>query len=215
MSSKIKKSGSRIIVQDFLTNPDSYDLSSIKKDWWYISMFPTIDEKQHIRDLNLDNDFQEKKLFNLQHYNDGYFSYSFRRTLDDHYDTCVCTMCELKKLFNSEEMKTIFSDIVGETVTEMNEGFCSKYDSGDYLSVHHDKNKGDYAFVYQLTKDWNPSHGGILNFWNPETKELDSVFPEYNSLVIFKIKNLENTDHFVSMNTSNKSRYAYTGWFTC
>ena len=61
MSSKIKKSGSRIIVQDFLTNPDSYDLSSIKKDWWYISMFPTIDEKQHIRDLNLDNDFQEKK----------------------------------------------------------------------------------------------------------------------------------------------------------
>jgi Rps23 Pro-64 3,4-dihydroxylase Tpa1-like proline 4-hydroxylase len=78
-----------------------------------------------------------------------------------------------------------------------------------------EKNKGDYAFVYQLTKDWNPSHGGILNFWNAETKELQSVYPEYNSLVIFKIKDLENTDHFVSMNTSDKSRYAYTGWFTC
>jgi Rps23 Pro-64 3,4-dihydroxylase Tpa1-like proline 4-hydroxylase len=215
-SYKIKKSGTVLTIQDFLTNPDSFDLSNIQKDWWYVSINPTengkvdlLDNKENFKEICINRDYS------LNYYNSGCFSYCFRRTIDDHFNTCLCEICQLKKLFTSEEMKSEFSKIVGENVTSINETFCSKYHTCDYLSTHHDKKNGDYAFVYQLTKYWNPAHGAILNFWNSDTKELNAIYPEYNSLTIFKIKDIQNTDHFVSMNSSSETRYAFSGWFTC
>jgi Rps23 Pro-64 3,4-dihydroxylase Tpa1-like proline 4-hydroxylase len=66
-----------------------------------------------------------------------------------------------------------------------------------------------------LTKEWNPSHGGLLHFYDVKTNNVyKTVNPILNNLTIFKIKNVENTDHFVSMNVGNSSRFAFTGWFS-
>lgn len=212
-SYKINKSGTIITVQDFLTK--SYDLSTIEKDWWYVAL-NDYEGVLHLRDIeeNL-TEIKEKSLKVVNTFNAGHYSYCFKRTVDNHYDTCICQICEITKFFRSDEMISELSKIVDEDVTEINETFCSKYETGDFLSLHHDKKKGDYAFIYQLTKDWNPCHGATLQFWDSDTKKLNAIYPEYNSLTIFKLKDIENTEHFVSMNVCTKPRFAFSGWFTC
>jgi hypothetical protein len=204
---------------NFVNNIES-ELKKIDKTWWYVSMYPADNTKlkentRYYDGLYYDKKFAEQKLFNDNWFNSGNFGYRFKRTIGNHYSTCYCVMCKLREYFESSEVKTQLSKIVGEKVTKLNEAFCSKYETGDYLSIHHDKGNGDYAFVFQLTKDWNPAYGGLLNFYDETTKEVyKTVNPIFNSLTIFRIKNVPNTDHFVSANISNNTRYAFTGWFS-
>ena len=152
---------------------------------------------------------------NLNHYNKGNFAYRFKRTLDDHYENCYCIQCKFKEYFLKDEIKDKLANIVGCNKIKFEETFCSRYDNGDYLSIHHDKGNGDYAFIFQLTENWNPTFGGLLHFYDSEKKEIyKTINPKFNSLTIFKIKNVPITDHFVSTNTSSSSRHAFTGWFS-
>jgi Rps23 Pro-64 3,4-dihydroxylase Tpa1-like proline 4-hydroxylase len=213
-----------ITIKNFLqtdfVNKIQEDIRKIDKTWWYVSMLPvdTTNVKENTRyydGLFYDEKFLQQFAYNIKWFNEGNFGYVFKRNINNHYDTCVCIQCNLRKYFDSDEIKSELSKIVGEKVTELNETFCSKYENGDYLSLHHDKGNGDYAFVFQLTKDWNPSYGGLLNFYSPDTNEIyKTVNPIFNSLTIFKIKNVPNTDHFVSTNVSSHTRYAFTGWFS-
>jgi len=213
-----------ISVKDFLN--DSFaqkietDLKNIDKTEWYVSMKPVdifekIQNTRYYDGLYTDKKFIGQQSFNKSWFNRGKFAHSFKRSLYNHHDGCYCVTCKLKEYFESDEVKDALSKIIGEKVVKLDSSFCSKYENGDYLSIHHDKGNGDYAFVFQLTKDWNPSYGGLLNFYDSETKEVyKTVNPIFNSLTIFKIKNVPNTDHFVSMNVSSHTRYAFSGWFS-
>jgi Rps23 Pro-64 3,4-dihydroxylase Tpa1-like proline 4-hydroxylase len=219
-----KKEDNLITVTNFLDDvfiDKIYnDMCNIDMTWWYISMYPINEnnEKENTRyhhTILLDETYNEQNSYNYTHFNLGNFAYRFKRSINDHFETCVCVQCKLRRYFDSDEIKEELTKIVGEKVITMRETFCSKYENGDYLSIHHDKNNGDYAFVFQLTKDWNPSYGGLLNFYDSDTKEVyKTINPKFNSLTIFKIKNVPKTDHFVSMNVSSNTRYAFTGWFS-
>jgi Rps23 Pro-64 3,4-dihydroxylase Tpa1-like proline 4-hydroxylase len=212
------------ILNDFLPlnfiNETKKELLNIPEDWWYISIRPT--DERHVRE-NLRNfvgttnkpDFIAKNKFNLDHYNKGNFAYRFKRSIGDHFENCYCIKCKFKEYFFKDEIKDKLANIVGCNKIKFEETFFSRYDNGDYLSIHHDKGNGDYAFIFQLTENWNPTFGGLLNFYDSETKEIyKTINPKFNSLSIFKIKNVPITDHFVSMNTSSSSRHAFTGWFS-
>jgi Rps23 Pro-64 3,4-dihydroxylase Tpa1-like proline 4-hydroxylase len=55
----------------------------------------------------------------------------------------------------------------------------------------------------------------MLHFYDATTNNVyKTVNPILNNLTIFKIKNVENTDHFVSMNVGKYPRLAFTGWFS-
>ena len=196
-------------------------LVEIPKDWWHVAMYPSDsrnirEEIRYYNELESDPEFIEKKAYNISYFNDGNFSYKFNNIWpDNHYDTCTCICCIFYKYFKSDETKAQLSKVVGEPITTINECFFSKYEQGDYLSVHHDKEKGDYAFVFNLTENWNPAYGGMLHFYDKSKNSISrTVIPEFNSLTVFKLKNVPNTDHFVSMNVSVHPRYAFTGWFS-
>ena len=170
-----KKENTIISVKDFFVKEFVEQIESemqkIAKEWWYVSMYPANSNmlKQntgYYDGLYTDPTFLEQKAYNKSWFDVGNFGYMFKRTIDNHYESCYCVMCNLKKYFNSSEVKDELSKIVGEEVTHFNETFCSKYENDDYLSIHHDKGNGDYAFVFQLTKDWNPSYGGLLHFYD-------------------------------------------------
>lgn len=200
---------------DSVSKKFSDDIALIQDDWWSHSIYPP-DSSNTVFCQRGSNRIGEKLDYAKNQFNLGNFSYSFRRSINDHYDTCYCVICKLRETFNTEEVKDTISEIIGEKVSKFEETFASKYMTSDYLSIHHDKTKGDYAFIYQMTPSWNPSHGGLLHFWNPETKEVyKTVYPLQNSLTIFKIKDVPLTDHFVSVNSGPNPRFAYTGWFTC
>ena len=209
-------------VNDFLNESEVKDISqsiyNIPKDWWYLSMRPTDADfgKKNVRNIpeTTDTDeFNQLIKYNNTVYENGSFCYRFYRDINDHYGTCGCGICKIRKLFNSDEVKCKIEQIIGKKVKHFDETFVSKYEKDSFLTVHHDKGNGDYAFVYQMTPEWNIVHGGLLMFCN-ERNIYKVVTPEFNSLVIFKIKDELITDHFVSRVTGNRSRIAYTGWFT-
>lgn len=194
-------------------------ISIIPKHWFSISIKPC-DLDYSLKRFPEDNQLMDSEEFKngidfcMNAYENNNFAYCFKRTYANHYDNCTCSVCELDKYFRSEEILNRLSEIVGERVIKLNETFVSKYEKGNFLTTHHDKGNGDFAFIYQMTKDWNPNHGGMLHFVEGN-KVMRVVSPEFNTLTIFRIKDVPITDHFVSMVTAeNKTRMAFTGWFT-
>jgi Rps23 Pro-64 3,4-dihydroxylase Tpa1-like proline 4-hydroxylase len=193
------------------------DVSSIPTHWFRRSIMPANESYEmksweETPELQNDIEFQNALLLCEDTFIKNEFAYRFRRSFRNHYDTCKCGVCKLDQLFGSNEILERFSCIVNEKVISLNETFLSKYQKEDFLSIHHDKGKGHFAFIYQLTKDWNPVHGGLLTF--VEGNEIKkTISPHFNSLSIFRIKDVPITDHFVSRVVVDKTRMAYTGWF--
>lgn len=208
-----------ITISNFLeldTANDIFDgLKQIPRERWERVIRPTNskDKTEFFNDtesLEKDEDFIKKLTYSTSAFNKQKFSLSFR-SLDIHDDSCVCMHCTLELIFKSDEINSEFSKIIGKEIKKYTGLFTSKYEKGDYAGVHQDDYQGNYVFIYQLTKNWNPIFGGILNFWDKKQEEIYlSVYPKFNSLTIFKLKDI---DHFVSMNNSDFTRYAYTGWF--
>lgn len=143
----------------------------------------------------------------------GLFAYHFQRTSLNHYKTCKCVSCRLRDTMDSYPVMTILSKIIGKTVTGMNETFASKYVRNDFLTIHHDKSKGDYTFILSLSKDWNPVHGGLTHFCDINKNVYKTETPKFNNLIIFKLDPKHQMDHFVSRVCGPNARFAYTGWF--
>lgn len=208
-----------LFEQDFADKMED-EIKKICKDWWSVVIFPANQYflkqvNRHYDHLDQDTDFIIQKKYNKDWFDSGNFAYTFKRDVGDHYPGCYCVQCNLRKYFDSDEVKDELSKIVGKKVTKFENTFTSKYENGDFLSMHSDLTNGDYAFVFQLTKDWNPVYGGLLNFYDSNTKEIyKTINPIFNSLVIFKIDDNITTNHFVSMNVSSHTRYAYSGWFS-
>jgi len=121
---------------------------------------------------------------------DGHFAYHFKRTLgaESHYKTCWCYACRMTATFSSIEVLAALSRIVGRRVTGLAETFCSLYETGHFLTKHHDKAKGDYAFALALSRDWNPAWGGLTHFCDTETGDIyKTVSPRFGMLTIFKL----------------------------
>lgn len=208
-------------IPDFLEKElaeEMYEcVHQIPTDWFCRTIMPTKDEFKmtpytETTELSDNTEFQEVLAKCEETFEKSEFAYRFRRTFKNHFETCYCGVCKFDKLFSSPEILHRFSNIVNEKVISLGETFLSKYQKDDFLSTHHDKGKGHFAFIYQLTKDWNPCHGGLLTF--VEGNEVKKIIsPHFNSLSIFRIKDVPITDHFVSRVVVNKSRIAYTGWF--
>lgn len=206
-----------INIPNFM-NPKTAELviNDIKKrpnNWWTHAIRP---------DENNDRTYKSCDDQNLQKYIDraqkaadnGLFSYHFQRINGPHYSTCDCFSCRLVETMSSYEVMSILSKITGKTVTNMEETFVSKYVKNNFLTVHHDKNKGNYTFILSLTKDWNPVHGGLTHFCDSEGNIYKTVTPRFNNLIIFKLSPERQMDHFVSQVCGPNVRYAYTGWFS-
>jgi len=160
--------------------------------------------------------------------------YRFYRT-NSHHETCTCVECDAKKYFNSAECIDFlnqFSFDIGNAITNPETGeeisikdelhengslFSTKYTAGCFLGTHTDKYMGKVAFVFNLTKDWSEEYGGILHHTNKQTGQMDTIYPEFNSLVMFTIPVQTGVSHYVSRIKddldSTLGRYAISGWF--
>jgi Rps23 Pro-64 3,4-dihydroxylase Tpa1-like proline 4-hydroxylase len=178
--------------------------------WWTYAMIPNNNIWAIKYDDNLKEENAEECLLNLEKKN---FSYRFRRSTNNHYNTCLCISCRLNETVGSNEVTDLLSKIVGVKKLSMGEGFLSNYSKDDFLSLHHDIKKGDIAVTFSLTYDWDPTYGGILHFCDENKNIYKSVVPRLGSVNIFKLDPENGIDHFVSCVNVNKSRYTYTVWY--
>ncbi len=90
----------------------------------------------------------------------------------------------------------------------------TRYVSGNFLLTHTDEQKRDLmhrkcAYVYGVTKNWNPNWGGILTVQN-KGEIMKTFLPSFNQLNLMSVP----IDHFVSQvsNYCPKQRLSVTGW---
>jgi len=148
-----------------------------------------------------------------QYHENKYFCYRFKRSHGSHYNTCVCGFCLLEQTFKSFQVTDALCKVVGCRNLTPNEMFLSKYEKGDFLSIHHDIKKGDLSVTCSLTEDWDVSWGGILHFCN-ESGIYKSISPKLGTLNLFKLDPENGLDHFVSTVNVNKARYTFTAWYS-
>lgn len=190
------------------------DMPKFHDSWWVHAILPSSAEGWERTHLNVNDPKVQVALQYAENAaNSGQFAYHFMRTVGGHYETCNCYMCSLQKTFESYEMLKVLSNIVGKEVIGMSEMFASKYERDNFLTIHHDKNKGDYTFILSLTDNWNPTHGGNTHFVDESGSIYKTISPKFNTLTIFKLSPDKQMDHFVSRVCGPNPRYAFTGWF--
>lgn len=108
-----------------------------------------------------------------------------------------------------ERMRRVVGDpeICGITAS------VTRYDSGHFLLPHDDSEGTDdrrAAFVLNLSEDWWPDWGGLLQFIDDDRNVSQSFSPHNNSLSLFKVPQM----HAVSYVTPHaaRPRYAVAGW---
>tara|TARA_B100000902_G_scaffold284136_1_gene270111 strand:+ start:1361 stop:2977 length:1617 start_codon:yes stop_codon:yes gene_type:complete len=141
------------------------------------------------------------------------FTYRFRRCLGNHYETCSCVSCRLNDTVESWPFTETLCKITGHRNIRPGEVFISNYGKGDFLSMHHDKDKGDIAVTISFTYDWDPIFGGVLHLCDKDHKIHTSVTPKAGEINIFKLDPNNLVNHFVSPVVVDKNRYTLVAWY--
>lgn len=90
---------------------------------------------------------------------------------------------------------------------------ATRYRPGQFLRYHNDSDSDEgrrFAYVLNLSRDWQADWGGLLQFVGEDGGVQDSFLPRWNSLSLFKVP----AGHAVSLVApwADAERLAITGW---
>jgi hypothetical protein len=205
-----------VIIHDFIDKNVANILENAlsKYKWWSYSMLPTqmYGWKKPLITTDADTFNNEKGLCENS-LDAGHFAYRFSRQYGIHFKTCECVTCCLYDTLSSWPFISLLETLTGKYKLVAGEIIISRFEKGDFLSVHHDIGKGDIALTLSFTKDWNPSYGGILHFCDKDGNIHKSNVPQLGTACIFDVID-GKTDHFVSHVAANKDRFMVTAWYS-
>lgn len=142
-----------------------------------------------------------------------HFHYHHHNIYDENSFPPDLTWCN--NIFKSNPTKEFIKslskkDCDGEAIVS-----ASRYLPGDYSLPHTDLKKHgseirQVAFVWHLTKNWQPNWGGDL-FWCPKNHYIS---PSFNTLILFSVS--KESFHFVTPVSpyAQSKRLAINGWWT-
>jgi Rps23 Pro-64 3,4-dihydroxylase Tpa1-like proline 4-hydroxylase len=93
---------------------------------------------------------------------------------------------------------------------------ATNYRPGHYLTRHLDDPKGEhrkFAFVWGYTRRWDPDWGGLLQFFDDQSRPAQAVSPEFNTLDLFDVHHIHSVT-LVAPYALNP-RLAVSGWYVC
>ncbi len=209
---KIYKDEGIITIPNFISievaNSFKYELDNYK--WWVYANIPHNGEWI----VNYEEKLSDESKLSCRRANEKkLFTYRFRRTILGHYDTCNCISCRVNDTMKSWPLTDTICKITGDRNIRPGEIFISNYGMDDFLSMHHDKNKGDIALTISLAYDWYPTYGGQLHFCDKDNKIHKTVSPEVGQINLFKLEPNNETNHFVSPVVVDKNRYSIVAWY--
>ena len=220
---KFKKEG-YIVIDNYLKDEVAEDLYKffnyeMPSEWWSIATYPSEndDNVNYLKKISSNDIFiTQARQVAEKSFGEGHFSYSFHRTLDNHYEKCGCTECKIREFLNEKDSHDLISKITDLKITGSNEVFAACYLPGYFLSPHQDHPNGIVGFVLHLTKDWKPQYGGLLHFLNDEGDVVENVeTPKFNSMTLFLLPENKGKLHFVSHVNPGcpEIRVSLTGWY--
>lgn len=145
--------------------------------------------------------------------NDFQYFYEFIRLLGE--ECCAPGILDMiSRDWQSETLMRALKTVVDEPDIKEIDAQLTRYKPGHFLKHHSDEGSQSQqrkvAYVYSLSKDWQPDWGGLLHFQDSDGRINQTLTPKFNSLTLFKVP----TAHFVSQVTNYcpASRYSLTGW---
>ena len=120
-------------------------------------------------------------------------------------------LLDCRRRFESADAKALAARWSGRNCDGELQFGASNYLAGDHSLPHTDSAmRRHVAFIWHLTKDWQPSWGGSL-FWCPTGAE---VVPRFNSLTLFNVTS--SSVHFVAPVSpyARGQRLTINGWWT-
>ena len=211
------KLNKKIVINNFLSNKFAdflyKQINQLPQQSWFNCVgFGNVKVEKRWKPENKKKHLMANELAKKSFCNNN-FSYNFKRNMGMRPKEISKSENILRNLFSSEELYSIIEQITGDRPMKYSQLFLSQYRKGCFLAPHSDINRGKWAFVLNMTKDWKPQYGGVLHFLDDNRENIiDSYVPKFNSLVIFKVPK-EGIPHFVShVVHENKKRFAITGW---
>lgn len=118
------------------------------------------------------------------------------------------------EVFNSPQYVAFLRELTGDARIRRVNAQATRYRAGHFLRYHTDAESREgrlYAYVLNLTRDWQADWGGLLQFVDDEGRVTDTFLPRWNTLSLFKVP----TGHAVSLVApwAEQDRMAITGWF--
>ena len=90
----------------------------------------------------------------------------------------------------------------------------SRMGVGERFPLHHDTGDEGLAVVYNFTRDWDESLGGVLAFPHPSGTWNELVIPPaFNSVLIFRAKDAPHEVTAVRPEAGGRWRYSVTAFF--
>jgi Rps23 Pro-64 3,4-dihydroxylase Tpa1-like proline 4-hydroxylase len=148
---------------------------------------------------------------------DGDFTYAYRRIIERSGPIGAAqrgtTLAEFADFMCSEMVVDLFRRVTGNAAVDFADAKASRYDPGDFLSLHHDRVEGSdriAAYVLSLNKAWRPEHGGLLMFHEGIGDVLRAWVPQMNALALFAVPQAHSVSQVTSF--ASEPRFSVTGW---
>jgi Rps23 Pro-64 3,4-dihydroxylase Tpa1-like proline 4-hydroxylase len=118
------------------------------------------------------------------------------------------------EFLNGPEYLTFIRMLTGENRIRRVSAQATRYRPGHFLRRHNDHDEGEqrlYAYVMNLSQEWQADWGGQLQFLDPAGSVLETFLPLWNSLSLFQVP----ADHLVTPVApwAEQDRFSITGWF--
>jgi len=146
-------------------------------------------------------------------------SYQFRfdnKRLSERGEPCADPdhpLAPIVDFLNSPRFLAAMRQLTGRPDIAFADAQATRYGPGQYLHVHDDidaPKKRIAAYVLNLTPEWAPEWGGILNFLEEDGHVAEGYVPRFNALNVFDV----GVPHFVSYVApfAQAPRLSITGW---
>ncbi|WP_444891262.1 2OG-Fe(II) oxygenase family protein [Microbulbifer sp. DLAB2-AA] len=123
-------------------------------------------------------------------------------------------LAQIYNLLSSEAMMSNVRAITGIPSLAYLSAQLTAFAPGDFITRHKDdisSEKRRIAFVYNLSENWHPDWGGLLQFYKNDGTPTDCWSPLYNSLCLFDVKHVHSVTCVAPF--APKLRIAISGWF--
>lgn len=117
------------------------------------------------------------------------------------------------ELFNSPDYLAFLRQLTGDARVRRVNAQATRYRPGHFLRYHTDEGEEVdrlYAYVLNLSRDWQADWGGLLQFIDSDGRVQETFLPRWNTLSLFAVP----AGHAVSLVApwAREERLAITGW---
>ncbi|WP_164078403.1 2OG-Fe(II) oxygenase family protein [Alteromonas facilis] len=125
------------------------------------------------------------------------------------------TLRDLYTWLNSEKTLQWIRDISGHEDIVAASAQATQYYPGHFLTRHNDIQEIEQrrvSFVINVTPQWHPDWGGLLQFFEEDGTPRDAWAPGFNSLHLFDVKHIQSVTFVAPY--AGAPRLSVNGWFT-